>query len=108
MSLQWAHGAVSRGSKHQAGRDGGLCVPAGRVSGGGDRAQAGLDVQLKDEKGMVKGTAKSNDKGEFSFENVPPGPYKVSSMKKESKTKGEAAVTVEVDKTKEVTVKLLR
>jgi hypothetical protein len=86
-------------------------VPVGHIKGKvveGDRPQAGVDVVLKNDKAEVKGTTKTNDKGEFSFENVMPGAYKVSSAKKASKTKGEEAVTVEVDKTKEVTIKLLR
>src|SRR5262249_22030109 len=57
--------------------------PSGTVAGKvveGDRPQAKQDVKLADDK-EVKATAKTNDKGEFLFENVKPGPYKVLCQK---------------------------
>jgi hypothetical protein len=84
--------------------------PSGTIKGkvvAGDRPQAGLEVQLREEKD-TKATTKTGPKGEFSFENVKPGPYKIFVQQKETMTEGTASVTVEVDKTKEVTVELVR
>jgi hypothetical protein len=84
----------------------GAAASAGRTVKGkvvqGDRAQPGVEVVLKDDKGMVKATAKTGTKGKelgtFAFKNVPPGTYTVSASQTEAKTKGEAPVTVEADK----------
>ncbi len=84
--------------------------PAGIVKGkvvAGDLAQAGVEVQLKDEK-EVKATTKTNPKGEFLFENVKPGPYNVFAQRKDAMTEGSAPVTVEANKTSEVAVELVR
>lgn len=86
--------------------------PSGTIKGKvleGNRPQAGLNVALTDEKGATAIDAKkSNDKGEFLFENVKPGTYKVASTKPESKTEGAEVVGVEVDKTSDVTINLTR
>jgi ribosome-interacting GTPase 1 len=86
--------------------------PSGTIKGKvleGGRPQAGLKVALTDEKGATAIDAKkSNDKGEFVFENVKPGTYKVASTKPDSKTEGAETVGVEVDKTSEVTISLTR
>jgi len=86
-------------------------VPVGHVKGKvteGDRPQPMLKVALADDKGNAVDTKTTNAKGEFLFENIKPGPYKVSCSKPESKTEGSEAVTVEVDKTATVNLSLKR
>lgn len=84
---------------------------SGQVVEGG-RAQPGLDVVLKDDKGAPKAATKTGkdpkNPGGFTFENVPPGVYSVSSAKVGSNTKGEAPVTVEAADVKDVEISLLR
>ncbi len=46
----------------------------------GELGQPGLKVTLLDAKGNVKGMADTNDKGAFTFENVEPGTYVISSQ----------------------------
>ncbi len=78
----------------------------------GSAPQPGLEVLLKDEKGAVKGVAKTSKDpktvGAFTFENVAPGAYTVSSAKVGSNTKGEANVAVEASDVTGVEVKLFR
>lgn len=83
----------------------------GRIQGRvmeGSRAQPGLEVILRDEKGMEKRTVKTAEDGAFSIPDVPPGKYKVSCMKVSSQTKGEKDVTVEAGKPTVVTIELFR
>jgi hypothetical protein len=93
---------------------GGGGVNTGSIKGTvveGPRPQAGLDVALKDDKtpgNKPKATAKTNDKGEFEFKDVEPGSYTVSTTKDASKTKGDAAVTVEKGKEAKVAIELFR
>ncbi len=74
----------------------------------GGRPQAGLDVVLSDEKGAVKGKAKSGADGTFAFEGLPPGKYRVSSSKPGSAAdrRGQADVTVPPGKTAEARIDL--
>lgn len=78
----------------------------------GGRAQPGLDVVLRDDKGAPKGTTKTGkdpkNPGGYTFENVPPGVYSVSSAKVGSNTKGETPVTVEAADVKDVEISLFR
>jgi hypothetical protein len=62
----------------------------------GDRPQPGLTVTLEAD-GKPKGTAKTDPKGKFVFEKVPPGTYKVTTAKTDFSTglSGAADVTVE-------------
>ena len=63
----------------------------------GPRPQPGLDVVLSAGKGrgVEKGRTKTNPSGEFLFKGVPPGEYKVTSVKPSSRTHRDAAVTVD-------------
>ena len=79
------------------------------VQGSDDRPQPAVTVQVLDEKkaATVKsGTA--DDKGEFTFKDLPPGKYVVFSNKPRDYAKAEKPVTVEVGKTVDVTLSLKR
>ncbi len=73
------------------------------------RPQASKPVWLLDEKqtAVVKKT-ETNDKGEFTFKDVPPGNYFVRSDKPTDYTTAKTAVTVEAGKTAEVGLELKR
>lgn len=81
-----------------------LTVPGGttakkvaRITGTvreGDRLIPGLAVTLSDDKGKPKMTVKTNDKGEYVFENVPPGTYGVAAIRTASRTSASRTVTV--------------
>lgn len=75
----------------------------------GSRAQPGLTVNLWDSKGqdVIKST-KSNGNGEFKFEDVPPGSYIVTSIKKQDDAKGLDRVSVEKGKTSTASINVLR
>src|SRR5262249_31256318 len=80
----------------------------GKVTGTvveGTLAQPGLEVVLRDEKGMEKKT-KSDADGKFVFEDVPPGKYKVSSSKETSGRKGSKDVEVNPGAPTDVTLEL--
>lgn len=84
--------------------------PTGKVSGkivAGNLPQAKLEVQLKDEK-EAKAMTKTNDKGEFSFENVKPGTYNVFAQRKDAMTEAVAPVVVEAGKESKVDLELVR
>ena len=88
-------------------------APAGTIEGIvelGGRGQAKLTVILRDAESKEKSIAVTNDKGEFKFENVPPGAYKLHAAKPDSGvgTKGNAAAQVIVGKTTKVNVTLER
>jgi hypothetical protein len=74
--------------------------------------QPNLEVMLKDEKGAVKATTRTGkdgkERGAFTFNNVPPGVYTVSSSSSASKSRGQTAVTVETSNVANVEIKLLR
>lgn len=78
----------------------------------GDRPQAGLVVTLTDDQGKAKATAttakEDKTKGNFTFENVAPGIYTLSTSKVTSDTKGEAKATVEMSDVKDVVITLYR
>jgi hypothetical protein len=74
----------------------------------GDRPQPNVPVALRDVQGNVKDTKTTNDKGQFVFENLAPGTYRVAAAKVGSNTKGETAVGVAEGEKKKVEVKLLR
>ncbi len=66
----------------------------------GGRPQAGLDVLLSDEKGVVKQKVKSGADGSFLFEGVAPGKYRAAASKPGSASdrQGHADFTVEPGK----------
>jgi hypothetical protein len=72
----------------------------------GALGQPGLEVTLTDAAGAAKGKTKTNDAGEFTFKDVPPGRYKVSGSVPANSLKGEAEVTVVAGKTAEATIEL--
>jgi hypothetical protein len=73
----------------------------------GDRPQNDLPVVLKDAKGQVKDTLKT-EKGKVLFKDLAPGDYRVSSLKTASNTKGETAVTLKEGEAKKLTIDLFR
>lgn len=68
----------------------------------GSRAIAGVPVTLVEdkEKGGVKGATTTNAKGEFKFENVPPGGYMITAVRSASRTRGQTIVAVPEGKEK--------
>jgi hypothetical protein len=72
--------------------------PAGATIKGevveGERAQAGLEVILRDPQGVVKDKVKTDAAGKFVFKDVPAGQYQIVVVKTGSMTKGQAVVTV--------------
>ncbi len=73
----------------------------------GDRPREKLDVLLKDEKGNDVDKTKTDKAGEFVFEKVKPGKYKVSSASDDVvKRKAEAEVTIKAGETQNVELKL--
>jgi hypothetical protein len=69
--------------------------------------QVGLDVLLRDEKGVEKARTKTAEEGKFAFENVLPGNYQVAVNKtKTPRRRGSAAVTVVAEKDTPVQIKL--
>jgi hypothetical protein len=70
--------------------------------------QPDLEVTLWDAQRTLKGTTRTNAKGEFLFENVPPGAYTVYAVKASSQTRGTANVNVEGGKKASATVRLAR
>lgn len=60
----------------------------------GARPQMNVPVTLRDDKGKPKATVKTNDKGEYVFENIPPGDYRVMAARSASMTRGQLAVNV--------------
>ncbi|MFL5246140.1 MAG: hypothetical protein ACJ8FY_29070 [Gemmataceae bacterium] len=73
----------------------------------GDRPQNDLPVVLRDSANAVKGTLKT-EKGKVTFKDLPPGDYKVSSLKTASNTKGETAVSLKEGEAKKVGISLFR
>jgi hypothetical protein len=76
----------------------------------GNRPQANLTVLLFDAAGAAKGSATTNDKGEFVFKDIQPGAYRVTATKNASATRGTATAEVLAGegKPKPVTVNLTR
>jgi hypothetical protein len=76
----------------------------------GDRPQGGLIVTLRDAKGEVKATTKTDAKGNFAFNDLPPGPYRVSSEKPSSGVTGSSPAQVQPGEKdpKPVEINLLR
>ncbi|MFL5339032.1 MAG: carboxypeptidase regulatory-like domain-containing protein [Gemmataceae bacterium] len=74
------------------------------------KPQPGVTVVLKDADGKDKGGVKTNAKGAFVFEDVPPGGYKVGASMADAGpgTRGEAPVHVEAGKTTETEIQLTR
>lgn len=75
----------------------------------GDRPQPGLTVNLEAD-GKPKGTTKTDDKGKFTFDKLPPGAYKVGTAKTDTTTGliGGADVAVEAGATAKATVTLTK
>jgi hypothetical protein len=66
-------------------KDPALTAP-GKITGKvvrGSAPQPGLEVTLTDEKGAEKGQVTTKDDGTFAFEGVPPGKYRVSSVRRD-------------------------
>ncbi len=79
------------------------------VSGSPTVPQPGVEVQLRDAKNaVVLRSGAANDKGVFTFEDLPPGPFVVYSSRPRFYTKAQKPVSVEVGKTVEVTLDLRR
>src|SRR5262249_30639471 len=94
------------------GKEGGPGAVKGLIAQGGGyqvRPQPGLKVELRGPDGKPVKTATTNEKGEFEFKDVAPGPYSVYSVKPaDAGARGEKGVRVEAGKPSEVTVFLLR
>jgi hypothetical protein len=60
----------------------------------GDLAPPGVAVVLADEKGNPKGATKTDAKGQYVFEGVPPGSYVVVAVRPLDMTQGQTAVLV--------------
>jgi hypothetical protein len=54
----------------------------------GDRPQVGLPVVLTDEKGVEKAQTKTKEGGVYEFTGLPPGKYRVSSVKTSNSRSG--------------------
>jgi hypothetical protein len=65
----------------------------GTVVRSGAGPQKDLEVQLKDDKGKVKDTVKTDNKGEFEFKNVAPGAYTIVTERRSNLT-GMKSITV--------------
>jgi hypothetical protein len=78
------------------------------VGGSGDIPQPSIPVQLRDLKGNAVMQAETNDKGEFTFAEVPPGGYVVFGQKIKDNARGEKSAQVTAGKTTEVTVPIRR
>jgi hypothetical protein len=72
----------------------------------GPRGQPGLEVILRDEKGMEKGRAKTQSDGSFLFDNLKPGRYSLFCRKPDTQRRASAMVTVSPNKTSSVTLNL--
>jgi hypothetical protein len=72
----------------------------------GEYFRADLDVVLTDDKGAEKGKSKTDEKGRFVFENLPPGKYTLSSAKPDGTRKGSTPVEVKPGETAQVKVEL--
>ena len=66
----------------------------------GDRPQASLDVQALNPRGEVKGTAKTNDRGEFEIKGLEPGYYRLASVKRAGNTRGQVIIELRPGETK--------
>jgi hypothetical protein len=75
------------------------------VQGSPERLQKNVPVKLADPKGMEVKSGATTDKGEFTFEDVPPGKYIVAASIPRDRTTAKGEVTVEAGKT--VTLKLI-
>jgi hypothetical protein len=71
----------------------------------GDRPQAGIDVQALNPRGEVKGTAKTNDKGEFEVKGLEPGYYRLASIKRAGNTRGQVIIELKPGENKVLTPK---
>ena len=76
----------------------------------GGRPQPDTPVLLRDAKNEEKAAGRTNAKGEYLFEELPPGFYKVASAKADAGagSRGEVRVEVQVDKTTKATLPLTR
>jgi hypothetical protein len=94
---------------------GAVVVPQAAVSGRirgqvmeGDRPQPELEVSLLDANAKVVAVARTAADGTFTFDNVPPATYIVSSVKPTSMTRGQARVTAQAGQVSTVVINLLR
>ena len=70
--------------------------------------RTGLEVVLRDEKGVEKGRTKSGDDGKFRFDALLPGKYQLSVEKPTPpRRKGSATVTVVADQDTPAKLRLL-
>jgi hypothetical protein len=86
----------------------GIARIAGKVSYGPNPVPNAA-VTLADEKGMVKGSVKTDEKGLYAFEKVPPGNYVISAMQAVPALVGQAKVQVPegAEKVEPVPIRLL-
>jgi hypothetical protein len=80
------------------------------VQGSPPRPQPGAQIQLRNLKDAMAPpkSGKASDKGEYTFEDLPPGEYTVSSGIPRDFTKAQQSVTVVVGETADVTLTLKR
>ncbi len=78
------------------------------VQGTDERPQQNMALQLRDAKGNVLKDAATDAKGEYTFADVEPGKYVVAASRLRNQTKAQANVTVEANKSAEVTLKMKR
>jgi hypothetical protein len=86
-----------------------LPTPPGAVAGRvleGDRPQAGLEVQLLDEKGTVLKRTTTDADGTYRFDAVTPGRYRLASAKSSSRRTAKGNVTVAAGQTATVDLPL--
>jgi hypothetical protein len=75
----------------------------------GDRKQPGVAVSLLDAQGVLKDSGATDDKGHYTFKDVPPGTYRVAAAKSSDNTKGTVNATVQSGQKKTgVNIKLFR
>jgi hypothetical protein len=92
------------------GKGGGKASIEGKITDVAGAPQGpGVPVELRDDKGNIKDTTKTDDKSNYIFKDVMPGTYQVTSARTGTRTKGATTVQVkEAEKKTDVDVKLSR
>jgi len=75
-----------------AGKKGGTTIKGTIYQG--ELTPPGVAVSLVDDKGVVKAAGKTDEKGQYKLEGVPPGTYRVVAFRSADKTNGQTALTV--------------
>lgn len=78
------------------------------VQGSPERLQMNVPVKLSDPKGMEVKSGATNDKGEYIFEDVPPGKYVLTAVVPKDRVTAKGEATVEAGKTATVKLTLKR